>query len=201
MLYDYLGCNPAKGGFFRSGPILKGDGIVQNWLAHASFEIGTLSLAIRRMPAFFETFPVILMDQGGTLRADIPFRRAESRYSMQETHLVLYFSGGIFNATEYSTPSLVKDYARKAQFGQIFSFEKKTAGADGVFRTSTRGWYSFSHISFAFLFFFGHFWHASRALFQDLWTGLCLTLESLDQIEYGRNDKLGDKTSKRSRFL
>ena len=54
VLYDYLGCNPAKGGFFRSGPILKGDGIVQNWLAHASFEIGTLSLAIRRMPAFFD---------------------------------------------------------------------------------------------------------------------------------------------------
>jgi photosystem II CP47 chlorophyll apoprotein len=103
---------------------------------------------------------------------------------------VLYFSGGILNATEYSTPSLVKDYARKAQFGQIFSFEKKTAGADGVFRTSTRGWYSFSHISFAFFFFF-----------QDLWTGLCLTLDSLDQIEYGRNEKLGDKTTKRSRFL
>ena len=114
---------------------------------------------------------------------------------------MLYFSGGILNATEYSTPSLVKDYARKAQFGQIFSFEKKTAGADGVFRTSTRGWYSFSHISFAFFFFFGHFWHASRALFQDLWTGLCLTLDSLDQIEYGRNEKLGDKTTKRSRFL
>ena len=28
---------------------------------------------------------------------------------------------------------LVKDYARKAQFGQIFTFEKKTGGADGVF--------------------------------------------------------------------
>ena len=76
------------------------------------------------MPAFFETFPVILIDQGGTVRADIPFRRAESRYSMEETHVVLhlYFSGGILNATEYSTPSLVKDYARKAQFGQIFTF-------------------------------------------------------------------------------
>ena len=125
VLYDYIGCNPSKGGLFRSGPILKGDGVVQNWLGHASFEIGTLSLAIRRMPAFFETFPVILIDQGGTVRADIPFRRAESRYSMEETHVVLhlYFSGGIFNATEYSTPSLVKDYARKAQFGQIFDVQ------------------------------------------------------------------------------
>jgi len=62
VLYDYIGCNPSKGGLFRSGPILKGDGVVQNWLGHASFEIGTLSLAIRRMPAFFETFPVILIE-------------------------------------------------------------------------------------------------------------------------------------------
>ena len=106
MLYDYIGCNPSKGGLFRSGPILKGDGVVQNWLGHASFEIGTLSLAIRRMPAFFETFPVILIDQGGTVRADIPFRRAESRYSIEQTNVVLYFSGGILNGTEYSTPSL-----------------------------------------------------------------------------------------------
>jgi photosystem II CP47 chlorophyll apoprotein len=73
VLYDYIGCNPSKGGLFRSGPILLGDGIIQNWLGHASFEIGTLSLSIRRMPAFFETFPVILIDQGGNIRADIPF--------------------------------------------------------------------------------------------------------------------------------
>ena len=199
VLYDYLGCNPSKGGLFRSGPILKGDGVTQNWLGHASFEIGTLSLAIRRMPAFFETFPVILIDQGGTLRADIPFRRASSLYSIEQTSVVLYFSGGILNGTEYSTPSLVKDYARKAQFGEIFTFDKKTTGADGVFRTSPRGWYSFSHTAFALLFFFGHLWHASRAVFQDLWTGV--TIESLHQLEYGRNEKLGDNTTKTSTFL
>jgi photosystem II CP47 chlorophyll apoprotein len=108
VLYDYIGCNPSKGGLFRSGPMLKGDGIVQNWLGHPSFEMGTLSLAVRRMPAFFETFPVILIDEGGTLRADIPFRRAESRYSVEQTNVVLYFSGGILNATEYSTPSLLR---------------------------------------------------------------------------------------------
>merc|ERR1712151_1312853 len=169
VLYDYIGCNPSKGGLFRSGPMLKGDGVVQNWLGHP----------------FFETFPVILIDQGGTLRADIPFRRAESRYSIEQTNVVLYFSGGILNGTEYSTPSLVKDYARKAQFGEIFTFDKKTGGADGVFRTSPRGWYSFSHTALASLFFFGHLWHASRAVFQDLWTGL--TIESLHQLEYGRN--------------
>ena len=201
VLYDYIGCNPSKGGLFRSGPILKGDGVIENWLGHGSFEIGTLSLAVRRMPAFFETFPVILIDQGGTVRADIPFRRAESRYSMEETNVVLYFSGGILNGTEYSTPSLVKDYARKAQFGEIFTFDKKTGWADGVFRTSARGWYSFSHTAFCFILIFGHLWHASRGVFQDLWTGLCVTIESLHQVEYGRNEKLGDKTTKTSTFL
>ena len=105
------------------------------------------------------------------------------------------------NATEYSTPSLVKDYARKAQFGEIFTFDKKTGWADGVFRTSARGWYSFSHTAFCFILIFGHLWHASRGVFQDLWTGLCVTIESLHQVEYGRNEKLGDKTTKTSTFL
>ena len=43
------------------------------------------SLSVLRMPAaFFETFPGLLIDQGGTVRADIPFRRAESRYSIEQ---------------------------------------------------------------------------------------------------------------------
>lgn len=199
VLYDYIGSNPSKAGLFRSGPMLKGDGLVQNWLGHPNFEMGTLSLAVRRMPAFFETFVVILIDQGGTVRADIPFRRAQASYSIEQTNLVLYFSGGILSATQYSTPSLVKSYARKAQFGEIFTFDRKTALQDGLFRTSPRGWYSFSHVTFAFLFFFGHLWHAGRAIFRDLWTGL--TIESLYQVEYGRNEKLGDGTTKTSAFL
>jgi photosystem II CP47 chlorophyll apoprotein len=194
VLYDYIGCNPSKGGLFRSGPMLKGDGVVQNWLGHASFSMGTLSLAIRRMPAFFETFPVILIDQTSTVRADIAFRRGSSTYSIEQTQIILYFSGGILNGTEYSTPSLVKDYARKAQFGEIFTFDKKTSRfSSGVFRTSPRGWYSFSHTAFAIIFFFGHLWHASRAVFQDIWTGV--RIESLYIVEYGRNEKLGDNTT------
>jgi photosystem II CP47 chlorophyll apoprotein len=198
VLYDYIGTNPAKGGLFRSGPMVKGDGIVQNWVGFSNFETTNLALTVRRMPAFFETFPVILIDQGGTVRADIPFRRAESRYSIEQTNVILYFSGGILSGTEYSTPSLVKSYARKAQFGQIFTFEKRTAGSDGVFRTSSRGWYSFSHVTLALLFLFGHLWHAGRALFKDLWTGIKTTYESVAAVEYGRNEKLGEGTTKTS---
>ena len=38
VLYDYIGCNPAKGGIFRSGPMDKGDGVTQNWIGHSYFE-------------------------------------------------------------------------------------------------------------------------------------------------------------------
>jgi len=202
VLYDYIGCNPSKGGLFRSGPMLKGDGVVQNWLGHANFSMGTLSLAVRRMPAFFETFPLILIDQTGTVRADIAFRGGSSTYSIEQTRVVLDITGGILNGWNVSTPSLVKGYARKAQFGEIFTFDKKTSRfTDGVFRTSPRGWYSFSHVAFAFLFFFGHLWHASRSVFRDIWTGV--TIESLSSVEYGRNEKLGDGDSmtKTSTFL
>jgi len=145
VLYDYIGCNPSKGGLFRSGAMLKGDGVVQNWLGHASFSMGTLSLAVRLMPAFFETFPVILIDQTGTVRADIAFRRGSSCYSVEQTRVVLQILGGILSGTEYSTPSLVKKYARKAQFGSIFTFDRMTSRwCDGVLRTSPRGCYAFS---------------------------------------------------------
>ena len=190
VLYDYIGSNPSKGGLFRSGPIFKGDGIIQNWIGHANFEQGTLSIAIRRIPAFFETFPVILIDQAGSIRADIPFRRAESRYSIEQTNIVVYFTGGILNGTEYSTSSLVKNYARKAQFGEIFTFNKNIGLFDGVFRTSPRGWYSFSHTGLAFLFLLGHLWHAGRSLFKDIWIGI--NVISRYKVEYGRNEKLGE---------
>jgi photosystem II CP47 chlorophyll apoprotein len=194
VLYDYIGCNPSKGGLFRSGPMLKGDGVVQNWLGHPTFEKGSLALTVRRMPAFFETFPVLLIDQGGTVRADIPFRRAESRYSIEQTSVVVFFSGGLLSGTEYSSASVVKGYSRKAQFGEIFTFERTIGLSDGVFRTSPRGWYSFSHVALALLFLLGHLWHACRALFRDLWTGVASITPY--QVEYGRNEKLGDETTK-----
>lgn len=192
VLYDYIGCNPSKGGLFRSGPMLKGDGIIRSYLGHANFELGTLPLSVRRMPAFFETFPVLLVDQGGSLRADIPFRRAESRFSLEEKPVSCYFSGGVLNGYEYSSPSIVKNYARKAQFGEIFSYDKKTVGSDGVFRTSVRGWFSFAHVTLALLFFLGHLWHAARALFKDIWTGVSFVEMTTNS---GRNEKLGDKSS------
>jgi photosystem II CP47 chlorophyll apoprotein len=53
--YDYLGHNPAKGGLFRTGPMVLGDGIVIGWLGHPSFSLpdGT-DVFPRRMPTWYE---------------------------------------------------------------------------------------------------------------------------------------------------
>ena len=172
VLYDYLGCAPSKGGLFRAGPAVKGDGCVQNYLGHVCFQQGLTSLAVRRMPAFFETFPVILIDQTGTVRADIAYRRGGSGYSIEQVGIELFFAGGILNATAYSTPSLVKGYARKAQFGELFTFDRRTRLTDGVLRSSSRGWFSFAHVPVALSLWLGHLWHGGRAQFKEKWTGL-----------------------------
>ena len=51
----------------------------------------------------------------------------------------------------------------------------------------------------SYLFFFGHLWHAGRTFFRDIWTGV--SIENIDEVEYGRNEKLGDRTTKTSAFL
>ena len=186
-MYDYIGCNPAKGGLFRLGPLIKGDGLLQNWLGYFIFEYNNLVLQVRRMPAFFETFPVILIDKGGTIRADIPFRRGSSVNSIEQNLIVLYFEGGILASIEYSSASLVKSYARKALFGEIFTFDISTSSPDGVWRTSSRGWYSFVYILLSFVFFFGHLWHGLRALFKEVWCGVAAAMV---QMEYGMIETL-----------
>ena len=124
LLYDYLGTNPSKGGLFRSGAQIKGDGVVDSWTGHSNFESKLLALYVRRMPAFFETFPVVLFYRGGTVRGDIPFRRAESHYSIEQVKVSIYFLGGILNSIS-SISSIEKAFTRKSQFGKIFSFAKK----------------------------------------------------------------------------
>ena len=111
--------------------------------------------------------------------------------------MVLYWSGGILNGLLYNehifeaTSVLsVKDVARKAQFGEIFTFDFKTSSGDGVFRTSPRGWYSFSHTALGKLFFFGHLWHASL-----------ISRYTSHEVQYGEYEKLGDLTTKTSRFI
>jgi photosystem II CP47 chlorophyll apoprotein len=194
--YDYVGNNPAKGGLFRAGPMNKGDGIAEAWLGHPIFKDKEgRELTVRRMPAFFETFPVILVDKDGIIRADIPFRRAESKYSVEQVGVTLNFYGGKLNGQSFTDAPTVKKYARKAQLGEVLEFDRTTLESDGVFRSSPRGWYTYGHANFALFFFLGHLWHGSRTLFRDVFSGI--GAEVTEQVEFGAFQKLGDRSTKK----
>nr|AMD08022.1 photosystem II CP47 chlorophyll apoprotein [Euglena mutabilis] len=194
--YDYIGNNPAKGGLFRSGPMNSGDGIAIGWLGHAVFsDKEGNELFVRRMPTFFETFPVLLVDKNGAVKADIPFRRAESKYSIEQVGVSVGFFGGELDGLSFSDAPTVKKYARRAQLGEIFEFDRATLESDGVFRSSPRGWFTFGHLSFALIFFFGHIWHGARTIFRDVFAGIDPDLE--EQVEFGAFQKLGDVTTRK----
>jgi len=194
--YDYIGNNPAKGGLFRTGAVNSGDGIPVGWIGHAVFQDSAgKELYVRRIPTFFETFPVLLVDRDNLVCADIPFRRSESKYSIDQSGISVRFYGGELDGEIFTEPSTVKKYARRAQLGEIFEFDRITLQSDGVFRSSTRGWFVFGHLCFGLLFFFGHIWHGARTLFRDVFAGIDPDLE--DQIEFGSFQKLGDISSPR----
>jgi photosystem II CP47 chlorophyll apoprotein len=195
--YDYIGNSPAKGGLFRTGAMDSGDGIAKEWLGHPVFKDGDGNvLTARRMSNFFETFPVVLTDENGDIQADIPFRRAESKFSFEQAGVSVSFYGGSLDGQSFTKPSIVKAYARKAILGEPFSFDTETLNSDGVFRTSPRGWFTFGHAVFALLFFFGHIWHGSRTLYRDVFAGIDPELEE-EQVEWGFFQKLGDKSTRR----
>jgi photosystem II CP47 chlorophyll apoprotein len=196
--YDYVGNSPAKGGLFRTGGMDNGDGIARGWLGHPIFTDGEgRELFVRRMPNFFETFPVVLTDADGVVRADIPFRRAESKYSFEQQKVKVTFAGGQLDGQTFTDPSSVKKYARKAQLGEPFEFDMDTLGSDGIFRTSPRGWFTFGHAVFALLFFFGHIWHGARTLYRDVFAGIDPDLPE-EQVEWGFYQKVGDPTTRAS---
>ena len=194
--YDYIGNNPGKGGLFRAGAMNSGDGIAVNWAGHAVFtDKDNNVLYVRRMPTFFETFPVLLIDKNGVVRADVPFRRAESKYSIEQVGVSVTFYGGDLDQVKYTDPASVKKYARRAQLGEIFEFDRAALQSDGVFRTSPRGWFTFGHLCFALIFFLGHIWHGSRTIFKENIAGI--PLDGGDQVDFGVFEKVGDPSTRR----
>lgn len=86
-----------------------GDGIAAGWLGHAVFtDKEGRELFVRRMPTFFETFPVLLLDKDGVVRADVPFRRAESKYSVEQVGVTVTFYGGELDGVSFNDPATVK---------------------------------------------------------------------------------------------
>ena len=130
-----------------------GDGIAVGWLGHAVFkDKENRDLFVRRMPTFFETFPVLLIDKDGVVRADVPFRRAESKYSIEQVGVSVTFYGGELDGVNiYMIQQLLKNMLVRAQLGEIFEFDRATLQSDGVFRSSPRGWFTFGHVMFCFI--------------------------------------------------
>ncbi|KAM0941024.1 Photosystem II CP47 reaction center protein [Dioscorea sansibarensis] len=123
-----------------------GDGIAVGWLGHPIFrDKEGRELYVHRMPTFFETFPVVLVDVDGIVRADIPFKTVESKYSVEQVGVTVEFYGGELNGVSYSDPTTVKKYARCAQLGEIVLLDQATLKSDGVFRSCPRGWLTSGH--------------------------------------------------------
>jgi len=194
LFYDYIRNNPAKRGLFRARPMNSGDRLASGWLRHPVFKDSQRRvLFVRRMPTFFENFPVLLTDANRFLRADIPFRRAESKYSIEQVGVNVSFYGGALDRLVFDDPFTVRKYARKAQLGQLFEFDQ--SNADGVFRASPRTWFAYAHVVFAFIFFFGHIFHGCRTLFRDVFSGIEPQIE--EQIEFGAFEKIRDPSTER----
>ncbi|MBA0848188.1 hypothetical protein Goshw_029477 [Gossypium schwendimanii] len=125
--YDYIGNNPAKGGLFRASSMDNRDGIAVGWLGYPIFrDKDGRELFVRRMTTFFITFLIVLVDGDGIVRADVPFRRAESKYSVKQVGVTVEFYGSKLNGVSYSNPAAVKKYARCAQLGEIFELDRAT---------------------------------------------------------------------------
>jgi hypothetical protein len=84
---------------------------------------------------------VLLLDDRGTVRADIPFRRAESKYSIEQVEVTVAISG-----SQFTNRRTVTQFARRAQLGELVDFDRETNRSDGVFRSSPRGWFAFAHV-------------------------------------------------------
>ncbi|OMP10487.1 Photosystem antenna protein-like protein [Corchorus olitorius] len=103
-----------------AGSMDNGDGIAVGWLGH----------------------PIFRDKEGRELFSRCPFRRAESKYSVEQVGVTVEFYGGELNGVSYSDPATVKKYARRAQLGEIFELDRATLKSDGVFRSSPRGWFT-----------------------------------------------------------
>ena len=104
----------------------------------------------------------------------LTFHSVEQNQNIVLSKLVflLSFYGGELDGVSFNNPATVKKYARRSQLGEIFEFDRSTLQSDGVFRSSPRGWFTFGHLSFALLFFFGHIWHGARTIFRDVFAGI-----------------------------
>jgi photosystem II CP47 chlorophyll apoprotein len=84
-----------------------GDGIAVGWLGHAVFKDKEGNeLFVRRMPTFFETFPVVLLDKDGVVRADVPSVVLNQNTVLSYVSITLY---GELDGVSFNNPATVKN--------------------------------------------------------------------------------------------
>ena len=76
------------------------------------------------MPAFFETFPVVLVERGGTVAEIFLFIELNHTIVLKKLKVVYIFRG-MLDSSSIEKASAIKAFARKSQFIKIFSFDKK----------------------------------------------------------------------------
>ncbi|KAJ0009902.1 hypothetical protein Pint_33162 [Pistacia integerrima] len=79
-----LAKNQTKKGLFRAGSMDNGDGIAAEWLGHHSFRD-------KEGRELFVCF--VLVDGDGTVRSDVPFRGAKSKYSVKQVGVTIELYG------------------------------------------------------------------------------------------------------------
>nr|YP_009589769.1 photosystem II CP47 chlorophyll apoprotein [Selaginella sanguinolenta]QBL76350.1 photosystem II CP47 chlorophyll apoprotein [Selaginella sanguinolenta] len=198
--HDHIGNNPAKGGSSRAGATDSGDGIAVGRSGHAvSRDKEGHEPFARRMPTPPETPPVVPVDEEGIVRADVPSRRAESKYGVEQVGVTVESFGGELDGVSFSDPATAKKHARRAQSGEISESDRATPKPDGVPRSSPRGWSTSGHATSALPFPSGHIWHGARTPFRDVPAGI--DPDSDAQVESGTSQKSGDPTTKRQVVL
>ncbi|PHU14205.1 Photosystem II CP47 reaction center protein [Capsicum chinense] len=73
-----------------------------------------------------------LCDDDGIVRANVPFRRAKSNYSVEKVGVTVDFYDDELSGISYSNPATIKKYARRSQLGEIFELDRATLKFDGV---------------------------------------------------------------------
>lgn len=66
------------------------------------------------MSTFFEIFPVVLVRRDGIVRTNVPFRRVELKYNVEQACVTIKFYGDELDRMGYSHPCTMKKYARRA---------------------------------------------------------------------------------------
>ena len=85
---------------------------------------------VRRMPVFFETFSIILENKDEIVRADISFRRAESKYVIAQIAVSCNFYGDKFNGQVFIDAPIVN--SMQALLGKFVDFIEQPLNAAEV---------------------------------------------------------------------